>query len=158
MHNDSKSGFSNFRELMDLWDDYVFNETVENELEKFLDHKQLVMFFLYPDIKNKNGKGKKLYGTTEDGRLSFAKMKSPSPDDPPRSDDNFQAFDLETLITKSDEPEDLQRIKIFNKKDLNKIKIVSKDFVVKKLSKGNITKKLKPVEDPGEPKVFIDDE
>jgi len=152
------SGFSNFRELMDLWDNYVFNETVENELEKFLDHKEIVMFFIYPKSKDKKSKTRKLYGTTEDGRLAFAKMKSPNPDDPPRAEDNFQAFDLETLITNSDEPEDMQRIKIFNKQDLNKIKIVSKDFVIKQLSKGDVTKKLKPVEEPDEPTVFIDDE
>ena len=74
--------FSEFRNLMDVWDNYVFVETVHNELEKFLTHKEIIMYFLYPVRHGKLKKKVRLYGATEDGRLAFAKIKSPNEDDP----------------------------------------------------------------------------
>jgi hypothetical protein len=152
-------GFSEFRNLMDMWDRHVFKESVEHEIEKFLDHKQLIMFFVFPVKKGKKSKSAKLYGATEDGRLSFAKMKHPNPDDLEEKQDSFQAFDLESLVDKSDEPEDLQRIKIFNKKDIPKIKVVSQEYAIERLSKKHLGKHLKPIDSP-EPKdkPLIDDE
>ena len=157
-YNTQSPGFSQFRQLMDLWDNHVFKESVQDEIDKFLTHKELVMFFLYPAKDRKNKKTVKLYGTTEDGRLAFAKMKSPNPDDPIKAEDSFQAFDLQTLIDQSDEPEDLQRIKIFNRKDLNKIKIVPQEYAVKKLSSKRLGKKLKPVDTPEDKEANLDDE
>ncbi len=145
---------------MDLWDGIVLKETVENEIDKFLTHKQIVMFFVYPIKRDgkENVSAKKLYGATEDGRLTFAQMKNPNPDDPVKQNDSFQAFDLETLLAHSDEPDDIQRIKIFDKKDLKKIKVVSQDFAVKRLAKLRLAKKIKPINDPEDKKVTIDDE
>jgi hypothetical protein len=161
MKNEQNSlGFSKFRELMDLWDGIVLKETVENEIDKFLTHKEIVMFFIYPIKKDGRDKtnAKKLYGATEDGRLTFAQMKNPNPGDPVKQNDSFQAFDLETLLAHSDEPDDIQRIKIFDKKDLKKIKVVSQDFAVRRLAKLRLAKKIKPINDPEDKKVTIDDE
>lgn len=158
--NQYSVGFSKFRNLMDLWDQYVLKETVENEIDKFLTHKQIVMYFVYPIKKDPKGniKAKKLYGATEDGRLSFAKMKHPNPDDLDRGAESFQAFDLETLLAHSDEPDDIQRIKIFDKKDIKKIKVVSQEFAVKRLAKLRLAKNLKPINDPEDKQITVDDE
>ena len=85
-------------------------------------------------------------------------MKSPNPDDPIKSQESFQAFDLETLLAHSDEPDDIQRIKIFDKKDVKKIKIVSQDFAVKRLAKLRLSRNIKPINDGDSNKVTIDDE
>ena len=150
--------FSEFRNLMDVWDNYVFVETVHNELEKFLTHKEIIMYFLYPVRHGKLKKKVRLYGATEDGRLAFAKIKSPNEDDPEKAQDNFQAFDLESLINHSDEPEEIQRIKIFNLKDINKIKIVSQNYAIEKLTKLRTAKYLKPIDDPESEKEQLDNE
>ncbi len=150
--------FSEFRNLMDVWDNYVFVETVHNELEKFLTHKEIIMYFLYPVKHGKPQKKARLYGATEEGRLAFAKIKNPNDDDPEKAQDNFQAFDLESLINHSDEPEEIQRIKIFNRKDIKKIKIVSQDYAIDKLTKLRTASHLKPIDDPESEKEQLDDE
>lgn len=151
-------GFSEFRNLMDQWDNHVFVETVHNELEKFLNHKEILMYFIYPVKKGKKGKNTRLYGATEDGRLAFAKIKNPNKDDPEKAQDNFSAFDLVSLVNHSDEPEEVQRIKIFDRRDIPKIKVVSQEYAIEVLTKLRTEKHLKPIEDDSQPKEPIDDE
>jgi hypothetical protein len=43
-------------------------------------------------------------------------------------------------------------------KDLKKIKVVSQDFAVRRLAKLRLAKKIKPINDPEDKKVTIDDE
>jgi hypothetical protein len=155
-------GFSEFRNLMDLWDNFVFKESIEHEIDKFLTHKQIIMFFMFPvkgSGKNKKiTKKSKLYGATEDNRLAFAQIKHPNPDDLEKEKESFQAFDLDSLVAKSDEPEDLQRIKIFNKQDVKKIKIVSQEYAIERLSDKKAAKHLKPIDSPEKQNPMIDDE
>lgn len=152
-------GFSNFRQLMDLWDNYVFSESVHDELEKFLTHKQILMTFVYPySKKNKKSKESKLYGATEEGRLAFARLKSPNPEDPNDMQDSFSGLDLQALISNSDESDEVQRIKIFNKDDIKKIKIIPIEKAIKKLSTMKAAKVIKPVNTKPPEQILHDDE
>ena len=151
-------GFSKFCQLMDLWDNYVLAENVEHEIEKFLDHKQLLMFFTFTYTKKGSDKKViKLYGATEEGRLGFARMKSPNPEDPDVAQDNFTAFDLKSLLNKSHSDE-IETIKIFNKKDLKNIKIIDKEKAIQMLSKPKIKKVIKPLAMEPEDKTVLNDE
>lgn len=153
-------GFSKFRQLMDLWDNYVLAENVEHEIEKFLDHKQLLMFFTFTYKKKYEDDKKsvtKLYGATEEGRLGFARMKSPNPEDPEVYQDNFTAFDLKSLLNKSNSDE-IETIKIFNKKDLKNIKIIEKEKAIEMLSKPKLKKVIKPLAAEPEDKTVLNDE
>lgn len=162
IRNNNLNNFQSFRELMDTWDQYVFFENVNDEIEKFLTHKQILMTFIYPiskSNKNKNSKDKpKLYGTTEDGRLIFARMKSPNPDDPVDKEDTFSAMDLQSLLQNSGESDDVQRIKIFSKQDLKKIKIIPFEKAIQKLTKLKAAKHIKPANTKPPEQVLTDDE
>lgn len=125
--NKNSLGFSSFRAWMDLWDDYVFSEAAANDIEKILNTKQLLFFF---KIKNEN----KMFGADENARLAFARMKNPD-DDLTDTNGSFQAYDLKILFENLKKTDDLQTIKIFNKKDLNKIKVIDQSEVVDELSK-----------------------
>lgn len=151
-------GFSNFRQLMDLWDNYVFNESVSDEIEKFLTHKQILMTFMYPVSKTKKTEKPKLYGSTEEGRLAFARLKSPNPEDPTDMEDSFSGLDLESLINNSQGSDESQRIKIFNKEDIKKIKIISIEDAVEKLSKMKAAKVIKPINTKAPEQILTDDE
>lgn len=153
-------GFSNFRQLLDLWDNYVFTESVHDEIDKFLTHKQVLMTFMYPvDKKKKNSKtDAKLYGATEEGRLAFARLKNPNPDDPEDMQDNFSGLDLQALISHSDESDEVQRIKIFNKDDIKKIKVIPIEKAVDKLSKMKAAKVIKPINTKPPEQILTDDE
>lgn len=159
-HKDQYSqGFSEFRQLMDLWDNYVFKESVSDEIEKFLTHKQILMTFLYPVSKNKSHKtNPKLYGATEDSRLAFARLKHPNPEDPVDMEDSFSGLDLESLITNSGESDENQRIKIFNKSDIKKIKVIAMEKAVDKLSKMKAAKVIKPINTKPPEQILKDDE
>ena len=160
--NNNSDNFQSFRELMDTWDQYVFVENVNDEIEKFLTHKQILMTFLYPIKKsNKNKKPTdkpKLYGTTEDGRLIFARMKSPNAEDPVDKEETFSAMDLQSLIQNSQDDDDVQRIKIFNKQDLKKIKIIPLEKAIEKLTKLKAAKHIKPTGAKPPEQVLTDDE
>jgi len=143
---------------MDVWDNYVFMENVEHEIEKFLDHKQLLMFFKYPVGKNKDGAEAKLYGASEDGRLGFARMKSPNPEDPEEYQDNFTAFDLKSLLNHTENKEEVETIKIFDRKDLKKIKILDKNDVIKELAKDKHPKEIEVDDEPEKENILTDDE
>jgi hypothetical protein len=151
-------GFSEFRNLMDLWDNYVFMENIEHEIQKFLDHKQILMFFKYPVGKKHDESEAKIYGATEDGRLGFARMKSPNPEDPEEYQDNFTAFDLKSLLNHTEDKEEVETIKIFDRKDLKKIKIMNKEDVVEELSKSKHPKEIEAGDEPEKERILTDDE
>lgn len=106
----------------------LFKQWFENE-EKFdqafdslVQGLNLMMYF------EKDGR---YYGTTEEGRLSFALMKNPDKEVPDgwEEDANFTAYDLEKML--QGEPAQT----IFTKKDISDIKVVSEDEVREKLNK-----------------------
>jgi hypothetical protein len=168
MENNKKYsvGFSEFRNLMDLWDNYVLKESTENEIEKFLTNKQILMFFKYPVDKNgnlnKNDKNfikPKLYGATEENRLSFAKIKHPNPEDLEPAIETFSGIDLKALMDGGEgEDDDFEKIKIFNKKDMKKIKVISQEKAVNILSNSKLKKVISPMPPDDKPKRIIHDE
>ena len=102
--------FSDFRRLMDKWDTFKENEDKEDKLRSLINSNELIMFFK---------KGDSMFGCPENGRIAFARMKS--------EDDveaNFIALNLS-----SDEP----ARHVIQSKDLDNLKIVDIDKVIKKI-------------------------
>jgi len=79
--------FSNFRELMDIWDE----EVASDKLGNLLDSLGLIMFF---------EKDKEVFGAGEDSRVIFAKLKNPDDDLPSGWDEeaNFSAYNLSKML------------------------------------------------------------
>jgi len=104
--------FSEFRDLMDKWDasSHLFSEN------------DLCMFFKKDGV---------LYGTTESGRITFARMKNPESkeDRDWMKDATFVAYDLEK--TASGE----KSMSVFGQKEARKAEIVSQDEAEKELEK-----------------------
>lgn len=96
--------FSDFRQLMDKWDasSHLFSEN------------DLCMFFRKDGV---------LYGTTESGRITFARMKNPESreDKEWMKEATFLAYDLDR--TASGE----KAMSVFGHEDAEKSKIVSQD-------------------------------
>ena len=106
--------FSDFRHLMDLWD-----ESQEmDKVEAMLSANQLILFF------KKNGN---MYGAPESSRLVFARMKNPDKDTPKTYVDeaNFMAVNLTKAVQGEEEKV------VFGKSDLKDIKIIDQDEVKK---------------------------
>lgn len=104
--------FSEFRDLMDKWDasSHLFSEN------------DLCMFFKKDGV---------LYGTTESGRITFARMKNPESkeDRDWMKDATFVAYDLEK--TASGE----KSMSVFGHGEARKAEIVSQDEAEKELEK-----------------------
>ena len=102
--------FSDFRDLMDKWDSssHLFSEN------------DLCMFFRKDGV---------LYGTTEPGRITFARMKNPESKEDKEwmKDATFVAYDLEK--TASGE----KAMSVFGHKDAADARIVSQDDAEKEL-------------------------
>jgi uncharacterized protein YozE (UPF0346 family) len=113
-------GFSKFRELMDVWDEYL----VENEIDSRVN--ELIAPFVF-FFKKEND----IYGAGEDSRVVFAKMKHPDNDLPSgwKEEANFTAHNLKKSV--GGEPSQ----NVFGSKDLKKIKILDKDKVSELLHK-----------------------
>lgn len=106
--------FSNFRQLIDKWDE------VKNKFNKkcLMEDNDIVFFFK---------KDKTIYGGSENSRLIFARMKNPEDGDEKWSKDaTFSAYDLE-----QEKPSET----VFNKQDLDKIKIIDQEKAEKELYK-----------------------
>ena len=91
----------------------------ENKILEILQQNQLILFFKF---KNK------IYGTNEDNRLMFARLKDEDENGKWKKEAKFSAFDIETL-------KDEKKEHLFGMKDLDNIKIVNRDEIIKKLSK-----------------------
>lgn len=106
--------FSNFRQLLDLWD----NKKTDFNKKCFMEDNNLVFFFK---------KDKTLYGASENSRLVFARMKNPEPEDKKWSKDaTFSAYNLE-----EEKPNEI----VFGEKDLDKIKVMDQEKAEKELDK-----------------------
>jgi hypothetical protein len=106
--------FSNFRQLLDLWD----NKKTDFNKKCFMEDNNLVFFFK---------KDKTLYGASENSRLVFARMKNPEPEDKKWSKDaTFSAYNLE-----EEKPNEI----VFSEKDLVKIKVMDQEKAEKELDK-----------------------
>lgn len=105
-------GFSDFRQLMDKWD----------EAAKLFKESDLCLFF------RKDGS---LYGTTETGRITYARMKNPES----KEDENwgkeatFAAYDLEKSA------DGKKSMSVFSKSDIKSMKMMTQDEVEKELEK-----------------------
>jgi hypothetical protein len=116
--------FSNFRSLLDLWDN--IKDKFNNKC--LLEDNNLIFFFK---------KDKVLYGASENSRLTFARMKNPDSDEKEWSKDaTFSAYSLE-----EDKPSEI----LFGAKDLDKIKVIDQKKAEKELSKKG--KKLPSISD-----------
>ena len=114
---DKSPAFSSFRKLMDSWDAYCCEA---DGIEKVTEDENICFYF---------EKDNAIYGSTEEGRLIFAKMKHPDKEDGKAwlKDASFTAMDL----TKAVKGEKTQ--KLFYVKDVKTIKVVSKEEAFKKL-------------------------
>lgn len=113
-------GFSKFRHLMDIWDNYLLEQNNENIIKTLIDQNGLIMFFQ---------KDKDYFGAGESGRIVFAKIKNEDDDMPDGWEDEatFTACNL----TKAVDGEASEHI--FTKNDIKKLKIVDQEEVIKNL-------------------------
>lgn len=127
MKNINSLGFSKFRQLMDCWDQHLMQENRQNELNDLFDKHDFTLFFK---------KDKQIYGTPEDSRVVFAKLKAGDKLDAmmagKKEDIKFLAFNL-TKAMKAKEDESIEHL--FGKEDINKIKVISREKAIKLLLK-----------------------
>jgi hypothetical protein len=107
---------------MDIWDEYLFEQKTPMGLKTFLDSHGMILFFK---------KDKDYYGAGEDSRVIFARLKTPDEDTTDGWED--EASFLANNLTKMIHGEPCQHL--FNKNDINKIKIVDQEKVVQELTK-----------------------
>jgi hypothetical protein len=141
--------FSDFRYWMDLWDHSQQDMDRYSKVEALLDGQQFILFFK---------KGDTLYGSTEESRLIFAKLKNPDEDACPewRKEANFLAIDLAEALKGN-------RVQhVFNAKDIKKIKILPRENMEKLLVKRMSTKKALKAKEPehgrGVGEISVDEE
>lgn len=105
----SSPAFSSFRQLMDIWD----------KNSKIFLENDLCMFF------KKDGS---IYGATESGRITFARLKNPESqeDDAWSKEANFTAYDLE---------KGNNSMAVFGLDDIKKLEIISQEEAEKQLKK-----------------------
>lgn len=123
--------FSDFRHLMDIWDNYLAEDDASSKIKMLLDGQNLIMFFTKEGI---------VYGCPEESRLTFARIKHPNKEDADLDEARFGAINLfDALMGKATQV-------LFNKKDMKKIKIISQEkcasLLEKQLKKNG--KKVKP--------------
>ena len=121
--------FSSFRNIMDIWDEAAGTMKIKS----LIDTNSLVLFI------EKDGK---IYGAPESSRLVFAKMKNPDDDIKWAKDANFTVFDLGQAL----KGKRIQAIMTY--KDLNSIKVLDEDKIIKKLGKNS--KDIEPADLDGE--------
>lgn len=108
-----------YKEIQDLWDKFVF---IENKIKDTIRDHDLMLFF------KKDGD---IYGTNEEGRLSYATMLDKNENIKIRKELRFSAFNLSQAI------EDELKEYVFSYKDVKSIKknIISQEEVEKELTK-----------------------
>jgi hypothetical protein len=107
--------FSSFRSVMDTWDEH---EEKLGKVKALLDGNGLLMFFR---------RGDTIYGAPEEGRIVFAKMKTPDEEIGIdwAKDASFSAFDLLKALTGDQE----QSQCVFAHKDLGDLEMMDRDNV-----------------------------
>jgi hypothetical protein len=121
--------FSNFRELMDRWDDAV----------KLFKESDLCLFFKKDGV---------IYGAAEASRITFARIKNPETkeDEDWKKEATFTAYDLE------DSQGQEKKLVSFSHSDIDKIKLISQEQAEKELDKKG--KKLPAITDNDEDKTY----
>jgi hypothetical protein len=116
--------FSNFRELMDIWDEAVERD----KIQALLGNNNLIFFF------KKDGD---VFGAPEGSRVVFAKMKSPDEDKEWAKEATFMAINLSKAmdgeVTRS----------VLTHDDLGNIEGIDQDAAEKELAKLGSTEKIK---------------
>ena len=143
-NNIQTPGFSKFRELLDLWDKQLIKEADESSIRSFLGANNLLLFFIYIDTDQETKKKiKTLYGTDENERILFSRMKDPKERNKIDNMEVFTAMDLKKAMKSSAGLDDENKTTFkrgFNKNSIKNIKVVDEDYVVEKLKnylKGN---------------------
>lgn len=109
-------GFSEFRDLMDMWDIEIAESEYNNKIKSLVEGRGLILFFK---------KGDDIFGCDENSRVLFAKMKNPSNDeDLPKNWENDASFSANNL---SRAIRGESTMSIFSKKDLKEIKVIDKE-------------------------------
>lgn len=119
--SDKSPGFSDFRSLMDLWDEQLAKQD-RDRIRAMLDSNGFVFFF------KKEGE---FYAAGEDSRLTFARMKNPDEeaDEEWGKDAAFKGISLNAAL------EGEKRVSMFYMKDLKAIKVLDQEDAYKELSK-----------------------
>ena len=124
--NTPSPAFSKFRELMDQWDKHcIIEEQEKNAINDLLNKHGLSLFFK---------KGDDLYGSTEDGRITFAKLKANDEDDPMMPGFRDQARFIATNLLKAmigDQDDSVENM--FGLQDIPHIQICDREDAVKAL-------------------------
>jgi hypothetical protein len=97
---------------MDIWDDGIKIYETEKKLDELMD--EYIFFFK---------RGDEIFGAPEESRLVYARMKNPDDDGTWADDADFSGFELKSAM----KGEKVQ--KLFNKKDLDEIKVLDSDKV-----------------------------
>lgn len=109
-------GFSQFRDLMDMWDIELAESEFNSKIKSLIEGRGLILFFK---------KGDDIFGCSEDSRVLFAKMKNPEDDeDLPKNWEDDASFSANNL-SRAVRGETTQSI--FSKKDLKEIKVIDKE-------------------------------
>lgn len=125
--------WSPFRELMEMADEFG----LEDKIETLVDSKGIIFFFK---------KDNDVFGTGEDGRIAFAKLKNPDKDMPKgwEEDAGFSA----TNLTKEIQGE--SSLFVVRNENIKDIKVIDKEDAIKELKKTaknsgskNLGKKIK---------------
>lgn len=104
--------FSDFRNIMDLWDEATAHQKKKNKLKDLIQGNGLILFFK---------KGKTVFGAPEESRLAFARLKEEG------HDGTFIAFKLDDALKGKSVKEE------FGKDQLSEIKIIDEDEAEKLL-------------------------
>lgn len=120
-------GFSDFRPLLDHWDQILFQENKKKQLDELFDKHDLTLFFR---------KDKHIYGCPEESRVIFAKLKAGDNFSAmmigKKEDVKFLAYNL-TKAMHGNEDEAIQTL--LGKPDLKSIKVISREKAIEKLTK-----------------------
>lgn len=127
MSNQLSLGFSDFRPLLDHWDQILFQENKKKQLDELFDKHDLTLFFK---------KDKQIYGCPEEGRVIFAKLKAGDNLSAmmigKKEDVKFLAYNLSKAMY-GNEDEAIQTL--LGKPDLKSIKVISREKAIEKLAK-----------------------
>lgn len=113
-------GFSKFRSLMDIWDLCLLEQEEENRIKQIINDNGLILFFK---------KDQEYFGTNEEGRIIFAKIKNNDEDLPKGWDEEatFTVCNLSKMV--KGEPSK----SILGKKDIKKIRVIEEEELIESL-------------------------
>jgi len=113
-------GFSDFRSLMDLWDEQL-EKAERDKIRSMLEVNGFVFFFK---------KGNEFYAAGEDSRLTFARMKNPDEetDEEWGKDAAFKGVSLNAALDGE------KKLSLFYMKDIPNVKVIDKEDAYKELT------------------------